>query len=74
MKEIKINFHTDGMVLTCQLISLLHVAIACFATVAVLRKRKELNLGILPTLIIAWLVPIVGPASILWGLRESPAK
>jgi hypothetical protein len=74
MNEIKVNLGIDREALAWQMVSLIHIVIACVATVIVLKKRKELNFGILPALLIAWVIAYIGPASVIWGLREPQAK
>lgn len=74
MNEIKVSFVVEPKFVALQCISLIHVVLACAATVGVLKKRKELNFGVFPALLIAWLIPCVGPVSVLWGLREAALK
>lgn len=72
MTEIRQNFPLNYWVMAAQIVPFLHIALAGVATVSVLRKRGELKSGgILGALLVAWIVPIVGPACVIWGLRGS---
>ena len=74
MNEIKIDFGVDRTALAWQVASLILILLAGAATVIALKKRKELNFGILPTLLIIWFVPLVGPVCVIWGLQEPKIK
>jgi hypothetical protein len=73
MTQLREDFGVNYEALTLQCISLLHVVLACIATVRILKKRKELNFAILGALLIAWLVPYIGPFCVLLGLMDSRA-
>ena len=64
----------NWMALAAQLGPFLHLALACLATAVVLRRRRALSAGLaLTALLLAWLIPVLGPLSVLWGLRGSAA-
>ena len=71
MHSNALNF---SVAMAAQLLPLLHLVLAGIATVVVLRKRNELSRALAVTaLLIAWLVPLLGPASVWWGLRNHSA-
>lgn len=58
-----------------QVLPLLHVILACVVTVIILRRGKELSSGlVLVAALVAWLVPLLGPVSVLIGLRRPAAR
>lgn len=67
-------FGLNWTVIAAQLLSFLHIALACFATAFILKKRRELSsMLVMVAFLVAWLVPLLGPMSVLWGLRGSRA-
>lgn len=62
------------MEIAAQVLPLIHVILACIATVVILRKGKEMSSGlVIVAALVAWLVPLLGPSAVLIGLRRPPA-
>jgi hypothetical protein len=72
MDSLRFMFEVPPSVITGQIASLIHVVLASVVTVLVLKQRKELGFGVLITLLIVWLIPLIGPACIAWGLQRGP--
>lgn len=60
--------------IAAQLLPFVHVILACIATAVVLKRRSEMSSALVVVAsLVAWLVPLIGPTSVLFGLRRSRA-
>lgn len=65
----------NGVQIAAQLLPFLHIGLGCIVTSVVLSRRRELSSAIvLAAIAVAWLVPLVGPVCVLWGLRRRRAR
>ena len=68
------TFVLNWMAIAAQVLPFLHIALACFTTAIILKKRREFSSALaMVAFFVAWLVPLLGPISVLWGLRGSRA-
>jgi hypothetical protein len=62
---------TTMMLFWCGL-GVVHVVLAVLASLCVLKRRKRTGFAVRNYLLAAWLIPVVGPAWVLWRFRPAP--
>lgn len=56
------------MQIIAQLLPVVHIVLACIATAVVLKRRSEVSSPlVIVAYLVAWLIPVFGPVSVLLG-------
>jgi hypothetical protein len=55
-----------------QILPFFHIVIACVTTSVIIKKRRSVSMAVvILSVIVTWMIPILGPLSVLWAFRNT---